>query len=582
MTLIKKTEKIILNVIKELGYEVEEVTLHSSECPQYGQFQFNGVMSLAKTAKKNPKIIANEIIEKLECENIFQNLNVAGPGFINISFSDEVLTEYVNELNDNILNNIDKLEAKKIIIDYGGPNVAKTLHVGHLRSANIGDGLKNLARLLGYEVIGDAHFGDIGRQFGILIYEIKQKYPDLIYFDESYNGEYPNDSPVSIEELNEMYPIGSQKIKEDEYILAEVRKITSEIMIKPGYKALWQHIINVSIPKLKEIYNELNISFDLWEGETDAYQYIPEVIEILKNKNLCYKNNGALIVDVAKPEDKTEIPPIIILKSDGSYLYSTTDLGTVLGRIKRFNPDEIWYVVDNRQQLHIEQVFRTVIMSGIVPQNVKLEYCGFGTMNGKDGKPFKTRDGDAMKLEDLLDKVYQVSLERLNQNITDLEERQQLAKVIGLSALKYADLVPNRSTDYIFEIDKFCNLNGKTGPYLLYSAVRVKSLLTKAKEQEINYKNYIGPSDEIEREIIIKLLMLPKVLQNALEFKTLNIIAEYIYTLANSYNSFYEAHFILTEKDRKKQESWLVLSKVVYETYELIINVLGMRIPDRI
>ncbi|MCL2859548.1 MAG: arginine--tRNA ligase [Oscillospiraceae bacterium] len=582
MTLIKQAEKIIFNTIKELGYEITEVTLHLSEHPQYGQFQFNGVMSLAKFAKKNPVIIANEIVEKLKYEKIFKNLNVAGPGFINISFSNEALAEYVNELNNDILNNVEKPEAKKIIIDYGGPNVAKTLHVGHLRSANIGDGLKHLARLLGYEVIGDAHLGDIGRQFGILIYEIKQKYPDLVYFDEKYKGEYPDYSPVTIQELNEMYPMGSKKIKENETILAEVRKITSEIMEKPGYKALWQHIISVSIPKLKEIYDELNISFDLWEGETDAYPYILELIEILKNKNLCYENNGALIVDVAKPDDKTEIPPIIIIKSDGSYLYSTTDLGTILGRMKRFNPDEIWYVVDNRQQLHIEQVFRTAVMSGIVPENVKLEYCGFGTMNGKDGKPFKTRDGDAMKLEDLLNKVYEASLERLNENITDLAERQHLAKIIGLSALKYADLVPNRNTDYVFEIDKFCNLNGKTGPYLLYSAVRVKSLLNKAGEQKINFEKYIGPSDEVESEIIIKLLLMPKILENALNLKSLNIIAEYIYTLASSYNNFYESHIILTETDKNKRGSWLVLSKVVYEVYELILNVLGMEIPDKI
>lgn len=578
---IYEQEEKIKKIIVGCGYEITNCSLLPSARPDLGQYQFNGVMQLAKKYQKKPQIIAAEIIEKMLDSSDYSEVTVAGPGFINITFSDKVLTDYMNHVHQDINNNIAINKNKKIIIDYGGPNVAKTLHVGHLRSANIGEALKRLARELKCEVISDVHLGDWGRPMGLIILELKKRYPNWVYFVENYQGEYPKECPIKNEDLEKLYPIASSKAKEDEEYLEEAREITTKLQQKEkGYYELWQQIVKISTNSIKEIYAKLNVSFDLWNGESDADKYVPAVIQHLKDQGLVYESQGALIMDVSNPDDNSPMPPLLLVKSNGAISYETTDLATLWERMHDFNPDEIWYVVDKRQALHFEQVFRAAYKSGIVPSNVLLNFIGFGTMNGKDGKPFKTRDGGIMTLSALIEMVKQETIKHLNTNIVD-NEREEISNIIAVSALKYADLLPNRTTDYIFDEEKFCDLNGKTGVYLLYSTIRIKSLLNKAKEQGLPIGPIRAIANEYDRNIILKLLQTPVILNNAYNELSLNEIAEYLYQLTNTYNSFYTANRILTEENKEIQQSWLGLSEVVFKTNELLLKILGINIPKK-
>ena len=581
MSIIKELEKQVEKKIEESGYEIDNFKLQVTNRPDLGEYQINDAMQLAKKYHKNPREIAEDITEKLEELNIFTNINIAGPGFINVSLSDEFLINIIEKMSTNIESNIDKQEKKTIVLDYGGANVAKALHVGHLRSANIGEALKRLARLLGHTVISDAHLGDYGRPLGLVILEIKKRYPNLEYFNEEYTGDYKDiELPITNKDLEEIYPIASTKAKEDEAYLEEARIITTKLQNhERGYYDIWQRIIEISKEEIKKVYDELNVYYDLWEGESNAAEYVDELIEILESKKLVEISDGAKIIDVKEEDDKSPMPPLLLVKSNGSISYETTDLATILERKKKIDPDEIWYCVDGRQQLHFEQVFRATRKANLVSDDVKLEYIGFGTMNGKDGKPFKTRDGGVMSLKSLIDEVKKETEKRINKDIVAEENIEETVDNIAISTLKYADLIPFRTTDYIFDPEKFSEVEGKTGPYLLYSTVRMASLLNKAKdEKQTTYKKVKNKTD---RDIILTLLELPNVLTRSFEMKSLNEIADYLYDLTSKYNKFYSENKVLTEEDEDLKESWLVLTNTVYKTNLLLLDTLGLKVPEK-
>lgn len=578
---IEKQEEYLKNKIKECGYDVEEVTLNVSSRKEFGDYQYNGVMSLAKAYKENPRDIATKIVEHIKNDNKYKDINLAGPGFINITFSDEELISHVNELNKDININYENKNPKTIFLDYGGANVAKALHVGHLRSANIGESLKRLAASLGNKTIADAHLGDWGRPIGLVMLEIKHRNPNLPYFDESYEGEYPSVSPVTNDDLMELYPFASNKAKEDENYMEEARVITAKFQNgEKGLMALWNHIMKVSKDDIKRIYDRLNTTFEVWEGESDGNKYIPELVEYLEQKNLIADSEGARVIYLAREDDDHEVPPLLLVKSNGSASYETTDLACIWERMKIWKPDEIWYLTDARQTLHFEQVFRASNLAGITNESTKLEYIPFGTMNGADGKPFKTRDGSVMSLESLLDSVKVECEKKILPNITG-QERDEIAEKVAIAAVKYADLIPYRLTDYNFDPIKFSDLQGKTGPYLLYSVIRMKSLLAKAKEQNINFKQYTKINSDIDREVIIGLLNLRSVLLKSINTKSLNDITEYLYKITNLYNNFYSNYHVLTEENKELQESWLMLTKVIYDNNLKLLNILGIGVPER-
>ena len=581
MSFIKVLEQDIKKIINNLGYELDEVILSVSNRPDLGEYQLNDAMKLAKKYSTNPRDIATKITEKLNEDKRFTNVNIAGAGFINISISDDYLIECMNKMIEDVYNNIDKEEEKMILLDYGGANVAKALHVGHLRSANIGEALKRLANLLGVKTLADAHLGDWGRPIGLVMLELKKRQPNLPYFDDSFKGEYPDISPVTNDDLMELYPTASNRAKEDEEYMEEAREITAKFQSGDrGLMALWHHIMNVSKADIKRIYDRLNTTFEIWNGESDADKYTPELIKYLESKNLVEDSMGAKIIEVKEEDDDHEIPPLLLVKSNGSASYETTDLACILERIQNYNPDEIWYLTDARQSLHFEQVFRAARKSGIVKENTKLEFIPFGTMNGSDGKPFKTRDGGVMKLEDLLNLAVEECEKKILPNITG-EEREKIAEMVGIAAVKYADLIPYRSTDYVFDITKFSDLEGKTGPYLLYSTIRMKSLLNKAQNANIEYDKIKLLKSEYDRGIMLNLLNLPTALSKSFESKSLNEVTDYIYNLTSSYNKFYSENRILDEENKELRASWLALSKLVLKVNLHLLDVLGIKCPNK-
>ena len=581
MSIITNLEKEIKESIKNAGYELDNFSLQLSSRPDLGDYQINDAMTLARTYHKNPHQIAEDIKNELEKSPKFTNINIAGPGFINISLKDEYLVDVLNMIKEDINSLIDKKEPKSIVLDYGGANVAKALHVGHLRSANIGEAIKRLATLLGYNVLGDAHLGDYGRPLGFVVLEIKKRYPDLPYFDESYNGDYSEvELPITNEELEKIYPEASQKAKDDEAYLEEGRDVTAKIQSHvPGYYDLWKKVVEISKKDIKKVYDELNVHFELWQGESDAAEYFNELNAIFEKKNLLEESEGAKIVEVKEETDKAPMPPLLFVKSNGTISYATTDLATILERQKKHHPDEIWYCTDARQELHFTQVFRAARKAELVTETQKLDWFGFGTMNGSDGKPFKTRDGGVMSLKGLIDLVNEETLKRINPDTVPEEEREKISRIIAIATLKYADLIPYRGTDYIFEVEKFADLEGKTGPYLLYSTIRMKSLLAKAKD--IKQETAQVVSTKTEKDIILTILNLTNILTKSLEAKSLNDIAEYLYKLTSQYNKFYAENKIITEEDAVKRESWLVLTKIVYNINMLLLDVLGIPVPEK-
>ena len=581
------TERAV-DAFKTCGFDPKYGEVVVSNRPDLGQFQCNGALSAAKQYKTNPRQIAQQVLDRLSHQKeIFKEISLEGPGFINLTLTDTYILEHTHHVeSDPRLGCDPSAESQKMIIDYGGPNIAKSLHVGHLRSAIIGESLKHLARFLGHEVIGDAHLGDWGTQMGMVISELKRRQPDLPYFNPNYRGPYPAEPPVTISELEEIYPTVSARSKTDPEVLEAARLATYELQQgRQGFRALWQHIYDISVIDLKENYDKLGIHFDLWMGESDTKDRIAALIERVQQEGWAYTSEGAIVIDVSDPEDKKEIPPLMLVKSDGSVLYATTDLATIDQRMNDFAPDGILYVVDGRQSDHFCQVFRGAYKTGIALSTVKLEHIGFGTMNGKDGKPFKTRSGDTLKLKEFIQMITDKALVLMEEadiaKNYDADERMRIAHRVGIATLKFADLMNHRTKNYIFDLDRFASFEGRTGPYLLYTAVRIKSILRNATERGLK-PGIIGlPASDIERNILLKISELPDVLHYAFENRAPNFICDYAYTMASLFNNFYHEHHILNEKDKKRQGSWLGLSVLSLKVLELALELLGIEVPER-
>ena len=580
---IEQISDIFMNTFEELGYDKSAGKVNVSNRPDLCQYQCNGALACAKKYKKAPNAIAQEVVEKLKENEIFSKLEIAGPGFINITLNDEFLVDYVNKMNtDERFGTSQATEIKKIIVDYGGANVAKPLHIGHLRSAIIGESIKRIAKYLGHDVIGDVHLGDWGLQMGMVISEVERRNPSLPYFDESFEGEYPEEAPFTIDELEDIYPYASKLAKSYEAVMEAAKKATVELQQgRRGYVALWKHILNVSVNDLKKNYGALDVSFELWNGESDAQKFIPEMIESLKEKGFAKESEGALVFDVSEETDKSPVPPLLLLKSDGASLYGTTDLATVVERVRDLKADEIIYLADKRQGLHYEQFFRAAKKSGIANENTVLDFIGFGTMNGKDGKPFKTREGGVMRLADLINLIKEAGKEKLkdNKNIAE-EDVEEISSKVGLAALKYGDLSNQASKDYIFDIERFASFEGNTGPYILYTIVRIKSILNRANMTDMN-KAILVPQSETERNLMLQLIKFNEVIELSFRDRAPHKICEYIYELSNNFNRFYNDTRIVSEEDESKKASWLVLINLVKNVLEQCLDLLGMESVER-
>ncbi len=558
-----------------------------SDRPDLCQFQCNGAMAAAKQARKNPALVAAAVVEAIKDPAIFEAITVAGPGFINLTLTDAFLARFVQRMADDERFGCRVVaEPQTVMVDYGGANIAKPLHVGHLRSAIIGESLKRLARFVGHRVIGDIHMGDWGLQMGMIISEMARRQPELPYFDPQFTGPYPEDPPFTISDLEEIYPAVSQLAKTDEQVLEAARQATFELQNgRPGYRALWQHIFNVSVADLQGDYQRLNIQFDLWLGESDAQPLIPAMVERLRAEGLAKLSEGALVIEVAEADDKKELPPLILTKSDGAYLYGTTDLATIAQRVRDYQPELILYVVDKRQADHFVQVFRSAYKTGIAPETLRMEHIGFGTMNGPDGRPFKTRAGGVMKLKDLIAMITEKALEKVqNSELAselDPEQMLELAQTIGVATLKFADLMNHRLKDYLFDLERFSVFEGCTGPYHLYVAVRINSILKKAAAKGLSAGPMLAPAGPEERDILLKLVEFPDVIFAAFEQRSPNYLCDYLYQLASAFTRFYHQYRILTEPDPARQASWLQLSQTVLAVLRQTLDILGMEVPER-
>ena len=571
---------------EKAGYDPSYGKVTVSNRPDLCEYQCNGAMAGAKTYHKAPFMIADDVVAQLSDSQIFSRAEVVKPGFINLDVKPEFVAEYMNKMAEDEKLSVEIAKnPKTIIIDYGGPNVAKPLHVGHLRSAIIGESIKRIGRFVGHKVIGDVHLGDWGLQMGLIITELKHRKPELVYFDDSFTGEYPTEAPFTISELEEIYPCASGKSKEDEAYRNEALEATHLLQQgKPGYMALWNHIMNVSVTDLKRNYANLNVDFDLWKKESDAQPYIPDMVEDMKKRGFAYEDQGALVVDVKEESDTKEIPPCMLLKSDGASLYTTTDLATIVERMKLFQPDEILYVVDKRQELHFIQVFRCARKTGLVKPETELSFLGFGTMNGKDGKPFKTREGGVMRLENLIadidEEMYRKIVE--NRSVKD-KDAKETAKIVGLSAIKYGDLSNQATKDYIFDVDRFTSFEGNTGPYILYTIVRIKSILNRYVQEggDLSAGKILPAVNASEKNLMLQLSGFAAMVENAFEEKAPHKICAYIYEVSNAFNSFYHETKILSEEDQAQKESFLQLLQLTRRVLETSIDLLGFSAPDR-
>lgn len=569
------------------GYDASLGKVQISARPDLAEYQCNGAMAGAKQYHKAPFMIAEDVAAKLQDSKIFADVSVVKPGFLNVNLHPAFLAQYLNEEKSADRFGYETSKTPRtVVLDYGGPNVAKPLHVGHLRSAVIGEAVKRIVRYHGDTAIGDIHLGDWGLQMGLVITELKHRQPDLPYFDDSFTGEYPEEAPFTVSDLEQIYPYASGKSKEDKAYYEEALENTHLLQEgKRGYRALWEQIMKVSIADMKRNYERLNVSFDLWNGESTVNDLIAPMAEKMKKDGYAYESQGALVVDVAEPTDPKEIPPCMILKSDGAALYTTTDLATIEDREAKYHPDEIIYITDKRQELHFTQVFRAARKCGLCGKDTKLTHIGFGTVNGKDGKPFKTRQGGVMRLETLIDDIDAAMLEKIrsNESIPE-EEAEQTAKTVALAAIKYGDLSNQASKDYIFDIDKFTSFEGNTGPYILYTIVRIRSILTKYREaggKDPEKLVILMPQNSQENALMRDLAGYSDMMQEAFEDLAPHRICGYIYQLSNDFNSFYHATRILTEEDEAKKESWIGLLKLTEQILDACISVLGFSAPDR-
>ena len=586
-------EKLLSIISREIGdafeacgYERELGRVTVSNRPDLCEYQCNGAMAGAKVYHKAPIMIANDVVAKLAGSKVLEMAEAVNPGFINLKVSGAYMAQYLEEMRNSEKMGVEEAkDPQTMILDYGGPNVAKPLHVGHLRSAIIGESIKRMGRYLGHKVIGDVHLGDWGLQMGLIITELHKRKPELVYFQENYEGEYPAEAPFTISELEEIYPAASGKSKEDEEYKAEALEATHQLQMgNRGYRALWKHILQVSVTDLKKNYANLNVDFDLWNGESSVQDTIAPMVQKLKDQGLAYEDQGAIVVDVKEESDTKEVPPCMILKSDGAALYTTTDLATIVERMEKYNPDEIMYVVDKRQEMHFVQVFRCAKKAGMVKDDTKLTFLGFGTMNGKDGKPFKTREGGVMRLENLIRDINEEMYKKIvdNRSIKE-EDARATAKIVGLSAIKYGDLSNQASKDYIFDIERFTSFEGNTGPYILYTTVRIKSILNRYKEEggNLDTLKILAAGSDSEKALMLEASKFNQVITNAYEEKAPHKICSYIYELANAFNRFYHETKILAEEDQAKKESYLALLMLVKNILEACIDMLGFEAPER-
>lgn len=587
-TLLELLSQELKSAFKSCGYDEKYGNVSVSNRPDLCEYQCNGAMAAAKEYKKAPFIIAGEVVEKLKDNKCFEEITAINPGFINIKISQAFLAEFINNMNnDEKLGVESNNPPKTIVIDYGGANVAKPLHVGHLRPAIIGEALKRLCRFMGDKVIGDVHLGDWGMPMGLIIEQLRDNKPELVYFDETYKGEYPDTPPFDISELEQIYPYASKRSKEDEIFKARAHEATLKLQEGvPAYRALWKHILNVSVADLKKNYGNLNVSFDLWYGESDADPYIGPMVDKFIKDGYAHESQGALVIDVAEEDDTKEIPPCIVRKSDGAALYATSDLATIVQRKKDYNPDSIIYVVDKRQEMHFVQVFRAAKKTGIIDDNTLLSFQGFGTMNGKDGKPFKTRDGGVMRLEMLLSDIADAVYDKIKENRSvSEEEARNTSKTVGLAALKYGDLSNQITKDYIFDVERFTSFEGNTGPYILYTIVRIKSILTKYAQTGLNEKDFVNGVNinqtASEKTLMIELSKFNEVVRNAYEELAPHKICSYIFNLSDAFNTFYHDNKILSEDNKEKQAGYIYLLNATKKALEKSIDILGFDAPER-
>ncbi len=579
--ILEQISQTVSQAFEDCGYDRSYGKVTISNRPDLCQFQCNGAMAAAKAYHKAPIVIAGDVVKALSDNDAFSMAEAVPPGFLNIKVSDDFLAGYLDKMREGARFGIETGQASKIIVDYGGPNVAKPLHVGHLRAAIIGESIKRICRYLGNDVIGDIHLGDWGLQMGLIITELKHRSPELPYFDESFTGDYPKEPPFTLSELEEIYPAASAKSKEDEAYKDEALLATRLLQKgNRGYRAIWKHIMDVSVPDLKRNYADLSVDFDWWKGESTVDDMIPEMVEDMKKGGFAYESDGALVVDVAKDSDSKEIPPCMILKSDGASLYTTTDLATLLDRKRAFDPDRVIYVVDKRQEMHFVQVFRCAEKTGIVREGTKLDFLGFGTMNGKDGKPFKTREGGVMRLETLIGDIRSAMYKKITENHeADPEEAAVTSGIVALAAIKYGDLSNQATKDYVFDVDKFISFEGNTGPYILYTIVRIKSILGKygkALPEKIK-----APQNDAERELMLALTGFAAMIESAYEEIAPHRICAYIYDVCNSFNRFYHETRILTEEDESKKAGWIALLVLTRRILETCIDLLGFTAPEK-
>ncbi len=557
-----------------------------SQRPELGQFQCNGAMPACKALKKPPREVAQAVLDALANKEIYADLSLAGPGFINISVTDEFLARFAQAIADDTRLGIPAASAPlHVVVDYGGPNVAKPMHVGHLRSSIIGDAIVRLMRFMGHDVKGDIHMGDWGTQMGMLIYELSQRQQDLLYFDKSFTGPYPTESPVTIEDLQEMYPKISGRCKEDEDVRRLCQLATVDLQQgRPGYRALWRHFVELSIKEMKDDFCQLGVDFDLWLGESDYHDRIPGMVTKLQADGHATEDQGAVVINVARETDNKPMPPVMLLKSDGGANYHTTDLATIQQRVTDFGAHLILYVVDKRQSLHFEQLFRAAEMTGIAG-NTKMEHLGFGTMNGPDGRPFKTRAGGVMRLKDLIqmmtDEAHKRMIEANVATEYPAEEQDTIAKTVGMAALKYADLMNVRSSDYVFDIERFTRFEGRTGSYVLYAAVRIKSILRKAADAGFAAGKLLPPAVDSERALLLQIAQISDSVQKAVDERMPHHLCAYAFDLGQAFSRFYNDCHIMSEQDPARRASWLGVCELVLHQMETLLALLGISIPER-
>lgn len=586
---MKELTELIQEDMKEAfikaGYDGDFAKVTVSKRPDLCEYQVNGAMAAAKKYKKAPLEIATSVVSCLN-SSLIGKADVVSPGFINLTLDSKALSLYLEKMAEDERFGLEPVkDPKNIMMDYGGPNVAKPLHVGHLRSAVIGESIKRILEFTGNKVMGDIHLGDWGTQMGLIITELKIRKPDLPYFDPEYTGDYPKEPPFTMAELEEIYPTASAKSKKDKEYHEKALEATRQLQDgRRGYVALWKHIMHLSVNDLKKNYERLNVSFDLWKGESDSKEYIGPMVEKMKADGFAYVSNGALVCDVSQESDKKTIPPCMLLKTDGAALYDTTDLATLVWRMKDYHPDRIIYVVDKRQELHFIQVFRCARKTGIVPDSTDLTFIGFGTMNGKDGHPFKTREGGVMRLSTLLDDVESKMLEKISSN-DDMSEEEacDAAKKIALAAVKYGDLQNVASKDYIFDVDQFTAFEGNTGPYILYTIVRIKSILKKYKEKfgAIPAMSF-GPADSgVARELELSISGFQRAVRQAADELAPSRICAYIYDLSEKLNKFYHETKILAIEDVRERENAVSLVRLAMNILNKCIDMLGFSAPDK-